>query len=55
MRSLFLAVVLGVVALPACGGKEKPPLTPDQDNPALDAGVDPVPSSPTIAPTPPAK
>lgn len=39
MRVLVLAFVLfGVLA---CGGKEKPPLTPDQDNPVLDAGSEP--------------
>ena len=39
MRSLVLAFVLfGVLA---CGAKEKPPLTPDQDNPVLDAGAEP--------------
>jgi hypothetical protein len=36
----------------ACGGKDKPPLTPDQDNALLDAGADPS-AAPTT--TPPAK
>jgi len=48
--SLSAAVATASVA---CGGKDKPPLTPDQENPALlgpDAGVE-MPSSPP----PPAK
>jgi len=43
---MLFAVALSVA--PGCGGKEKPPLTPDQENPALlgpDAGVE-MPTSP---------
>ncbi len=41
MKSIFgwlgLAVILAAFAA-ACGGKDKPPLTPDSD---LDGGIDP--------------
>lgn len=50
MKSIFgwlgLAVILAAFAA-ACGGKDKPPLTPDSE---LDGGMDPA----TVAP-PPAK
>lgn len=56
MRTLpFAVVALGAVLVLgaiACGGKDKPPLTPDQENPGLlgpDAGVE-MPTTP-----PPAK
>ncbi len=52
MRMFVLSMVLGLVGLVGCGGKDKPPLTPDQDNPALDAGVDPA-HTPSAAPPPP--
>ncbi|MBK6694460.1 MAG: hypothetical protein IPG50_19965 [Myxococcales bacterium] len=50
-RLLVAVVVFGALGCLACGGKEKPPLTPDQENPALlgDSGVE-MPTSP-----PPAK
>lgn len=51
MRSFVLSMVLGLVGLVGCGGKDKPPLTPDQDNPALDAGADPAIAPPSHAPT----
>lgn len=51
MRSFVLSLVLGLVGLVGCGGKDKPPLTPDQDNPALDAGVDPALAPPSGSPT----
>ncbi len=56
-----LGVVTLVFVLAACGGSEKPPLTPDQDNPTatdggsdMPTGADPAAAAPA-APAAPAK
>ncbi|MFO0669827.1 MAG: hypothetical protein U0235_09410 [Polyangiaceae bacterium] len=41
MRGLLFTLAVLALFVTACGGKEKPPLTPDTDNGLLDAGVDP--------------
>jgi len=57
-RTNVLLAVVGVAVMSfavACGGKDKPPLTPDSDNPVVadDAGVDmPAAPSPPTAPAP---
>jgi hypothetical protein len=52
---LTLAVGLGAIGLVACGGNDKPPLTPDTVEPPPDGQLDAAaPGTPT-APTAPAK
>ncbi|MDB4993295.1 MAG: hypothetical protein JWM74_727 [Myxococcaceae bacterium] len=60
MKSAGLVLVSIVVfGVAACGGPDKPPLTPDQDNPmGMDGGADPSatpPADPASTPVAPAK
>ena len=52
MKSIFcwmgLAMTLAAFSA-ACGGKDKPPLTPDSD---LDGGIDPASVAAPVAPAP---
>lgn len=48
MRGLLFSFAVLALLVIGCGGKEKPPLTPDTDNALLDAGADPhAPAAPT--------
>lgn len=46
-----IAFVLGVVLVgSACGGKDKPPMTPDTENPLLDVDASTPPDVPSPTP-----